>query len=156
MNVRLPAAEKAALRQIAFVAGLSVSALVRRRCWGRRVAIDPVPGVMEYLRRASVEIHAAQPHAGDRDRTHARAEAALGWLREAMNLLGQDEAGMGGASVIGKKVPNPAQSNALSARVRRLADYIDAPETLAKLAAALPHGQAKRYRVKVSVEPVGQ
>jgi hypothetical protein len=96
VNVRLPAAEKAALRQIAFVAGLSVSALVRRRCWGRRVAIDPVPGVMEYLRRASVEIHAAQLHAGDRDRTHARAEAALGWLREAMNLLGQDEAGMGG------------------------------------------------------------
>ena len=29
-------------------------------------------------------------------------------------------------------------------------------ETLAKLAAALPHGQAKRYRAKVSVAPVGQ
>ncbi|MFO1419430.1 MAG: hypothetical protein U1F59_00420 [Candidatus Competibacteraceae bacterium] len=90
INVRLPAAEKAALRQIAFGAGLSVSALVRRRCWGRRVAIDPALGVMEYLRRASEEVHAAQRHAGDRDRAHAHAEAALGWLRQAMNLLGRD------------------------------------------------------------------
>jgi len=90
VNVRLPAAEKAALRQMAFGAGLSVSALVRRRCWGRRVAIDPALGVMEYLRRASEEVHAAQRHAGDRDRAHAHAEAALGWLRQAMNLLGQE------------------------------------------------------------------
>lgn len=92
VNVRMAAAEKAALRRIAFLAGVSVSALVRRRCWGRRVETNPVLGIMEYLRRASEEVHAAQRHAGDPDRTHAHAEAALGWLREAMNVLGPNEA----------------------------------------------------------------
>ena len=46
--------------------------------------------------------------------------------------------------MIGKKVPNPAQSNALSARVRRLADYIVAPEN------ALPNARAAADAAKAA------
>ena len=53
INVRLPMAEKVALQQMAFQAGLSLSALVRRCCWGRKVVTDPALGIMEYLRRGA-------------------------------------------------------------------------------------------------------
>ncbi len=90
LNVRLPMAEKVALQQMAFQAGLSLSALVRRCCWGRKVVTDPALGIMEYLRRGSEEIRAAHLHAGDQNRARVHTEAALRWLREAMNLLGQN------------------------------------------------------------------
>ena len=89
LNVRLPMADKVALQQMAFQAGLSLSELVRRCCLGRKVVIDPDLGVMEYLRRGSEEVHAAHLHAGDSDQARVHTEAALRWLREAMNLLGQ-------------------------------------------------------------------
>ena len=89
LNVRLPMAEKVALQQRAFQAGVSLSALVRRYCGGRKMVIDPTLGVMEHLRRGSEEVRAAHLHAGDSDQVRVHTEAALRWLREAMNLLGQ-------------------------------------------------------------------
>jgi hypothetical protein len=82
INVRLPMAEKVALQQMAFQAGLSLSALVRRCCWGRKVVTDPALGIMEYLRRGSEEIRAAHLHAGDQIRARVHTEAALRWLRD--------------------------------------------------------------------------
>ncbi len=49
--------------------------------------------------------------------------------------------------MIGKKIPNPAKSNALSARVRRLADYIVAPENAPPNARAAARA-AKAARVE--------
>ncbi len=49
--------------------------------------------------------------------------------------------------MIGKKVPNPHKSNTPSARVRRLADYIDAPENAPPNAHVAP-GATKAARVE--------
>lgn len=63
--------------------------------------------------------------------------------------------------MIGKKILNPVKSNALSARVQRLADYIDAPENAPLNAHAVVHAaKAERvegladYTRRVAVEPV--
>ena len=62
--------------------------------------------------------------------------------------------------MVGKKIPNPVQSNALSARVQRLADYIDAPENAPPNARAVaPAAQAARvegladYTRRAAAEP---
>lgn len=87
---RLNEDDKAEMRRRALMAGLSLSAFIRRCCLGRKVVLKPNRAVLEYMRRGGEEIRAAHIHAGDPDRTRAHAEAALGWLREAMDLLSLD------------------------------------------------------------------
>ncbi|MEI2808589.1 MAG: relaxase/mobilization nuclease domain-containing protein [Albidovulum sp.] len=57
--------------------------------------------------------------------------------------------------MIGKKIPNPAKSNALSARVHRLADYIAAPENAPPNARALARA-AKAARVEGLADYAGR
>ena len=65
--------------------------------------------------------------------------------------------------MVGKKIPNPGKSNTLSARIQRLADYIDAPEnTRPKTRAAAHAAQAARvegladYTGRAAAEPARQ
>jgi hypothetical protein len=65
--------------------------------------------------------------------------------------------GVGGTPILQKAAVGDAEGFCVGYEAMCATSTTDKPaETLAKLAAALPHGQAKRYRVKVSVEPVGQ
>jgi hypothetical protein len=89
MNVRLTTAEKAWFRETAFLAGLSMSAFARRRCLGYKVGTDPNLGAMEYVRRSCEEMVTAY-RLTEEQQVRVHLEEAMGWCREAMNLMGHD------------------------------------------------------------------
>ena len=86
LNVRLTRREKAMLREVARLAGLTLSELGRRRCLGHRVAIAANPALAEDLRRVSVQVQRLDEES--RGRYRARTAAILDTLRGAINRLG--------------------------------------------------------------------
>ena len=86
LNVRLTRREKAMLREIARLAGLTLSELGRRRCLGHRVAIAVNPALAEDLRRVSVQVQRLDEES--RGRYRERTAAILDTLRGAINRLG--------------------------------------------------------------------
>ncbi len=60
--------------------------------------------------------------------------------------------------MVGKKIPNPGKSNALSARIQRLADYIDAPENTRPKTGAAAHAAhaAQAARVEGLADDTGR
>lgn len=85
LNVRLTAREKAAFREMASQAGLTASALARRRCTGRPAAPHAEDAVIDRLRRAG---RIALRERAGRDGAGGRAlDAILDELRAALHLL---------------------------------------------------------------------
>lgn len=85
LNVRLPAREKIAFCEQAIQAGLTASALVRRRCMGRCAPLHAEDAVIDHLRRAGL---IALREKAERDATgHPAMEAILYELRAALHLL---------------------------------------------------------------------
>jgi hypothetical protein len=85
---RLNASDKVKIRERALMAGLTLSEFIRRACLGRKVVMKPNRAALEYVRRGVEDLRALL--AGANEEQRAQADAALGWLRQAMNLLGRD------------------------------------------------------------------
>ncbi len=78
VNVRMTALEKARLKEDADLAGLSVSQLVRRRCFGRRIIANSDAVMLKELRRIGGLLkHIHNESKGVYSKDTAKALAAL-------------------------------------------------------------------------------
>jgi hypothetical protein len=85
LNVRFPSREKTAFCEMASQAGLTASALARRRCMGRPATLHAEDALIDRLRRAG--LIALREKAG-RDEAGGRAmDAILRELRAALHRL---------------------------------------------------------------------
>lgn len=95
LNVRFTSREKTAFCEMASQAGLTASALARRRCTGRPATLHAEDALIDRLRRAG--LIALREKAG-RDEAGGRAmDAILRELRAALHLLNRPLEGRTGA-----------------------------------------------------------